>query len=124
MNLHQVVSSAIGAVNPNAPVIVQTSAGNSVNPDGSVVPTFNPPFSAIAQVQELTTRDLRQLDGLNIQGSSRAIYLNGEVDAIVRVSQRGGDLITLADGSVWLTTHVLEQWPDWVKVSVTLQNGS
>jgi hypothetical protein len=28
------------------------------------------------------------------------------------------------DESVWLTTHVLEQWPSWCAVSVTMQVDS
>ena len=69
--------------------------------------------------------DLRQLEGLNIQGSMRTIYLNGEVDAIIRINVKGGDIITLQDGSVWLTTHILEQWDvGWCKISITLQDGA
>lgn len=77
-----------------------------------------------AQVQQLTTRDLRQLDALNIQGSHRKIYVNGSVQAIVRVAQRGGDLIVTQDGRTWLTTQVLEQWVDWCAVSVALQDDT
>jgi hypothetical protein len=124
MNLHQIASGAIAAVNPFQPVTIQTSTGATVNADGTRMPTYAPASTVSGQVQQLTTRDLRQLEALSIQGSSRKIYLNGEVDAIVRVSQKGGDLITLPDGSIWLTTAVLEQWPDWVAVSVTLQDGS
>ncbi len=84
----------------------------------------------IAQVQELSVHDLRQLDGLNIQGSMRAIYFSGDVEAIRRVNQRGGDLVTTFDNNIWLTTQILERYDDpgntsgWCKVSVVLQNGS
>lgn len=122
MNLHQTVSGAISAVNPFQPVTVQLSTGYRTAPNGKRTPTYNPPVTVSGQVQELTTRDLRQLEGLNQQGSMRAIYLNGSVDAIVRLNQEGGDLITLQDNSVWLTTQVLERWDvGWCKVSVTLQ---
>lgn len=125
MNLHGIVANVIAAVNPLQPVTVQISTGTyTTSSSGVRTPQYQPAVTVFGQVQELTTRDLRQLDSLNIQGSQRAIYLNGEVDAIVRVSAKGGDLITLQDGTVWLTTSVLEQWPDWCKVSVVLQNGS
>lgn len=122
MNLHGIVSGVISAVNPNVPVEVRTSTGSATAADGSRTPTYADPVVVTGQVQELTTKDLRQLDGLNVQGSQRAVYLSGEVDAIQRISRLGGDLVALGDGSVWLTTHVLEQWPDWCKVAVTLQN--
>lgn len=122
MNLHSIAAGVVSAVNPLQPVIVQVSTGYGTNPDGSRVPQYAAPFTAIGDVQQLSTQDLRHLDGLNIQGSTRAVYLNGEVDAIRRINRKGGDLVTLKDNTVWLTTHVLEQWPDWCKIAVTLQN--
>jgi hypothetical protein len=76
------------------------------------------------QVQALTGRDLQQIDGLNLQGTRRAIYIEGDIEGIVRPTQQGGDLITTPDGSIWLVAMVLETWPNWCKVAVTLQNGS
>ncbi len=124
MNLHQVVFGAIAAVSPPQLVTVQTSSGYTTASNGRRTPAYNTPDTMSAQVQELNERDLRQLEGLNVGGSMRKIYLNGEVDAVVRVNKKGGDLITLADGTVWLTTAALEIWPDWCCVSVTLQDGS
>lgn len=130
MNLHQVASGVIAAVNPFQPVTIQASTGYATAAGGKRTPTYAPAVNASGQVQDLTGKDLRQLEGLNISGSQRTIYLNGIVSGVVRMSQRGGDLITLADGTVWLTTQVLEQWDTvngtlgptgWCKVSVTLQ---
>jgi hypothetical protein len=45
------------------------------------------------------------------------------VDGLVRVINKGGDLITLPDGSIWLVAQVLEQFPDWVSAAITLQDG-
>ena len=82
----------------------------------------------IAQVQPLTWRDLQQLDGLNLQGTRRKIYLYGRADGAVRPLAKGGDLITIATGGVndgiYLVAQVLEQFPDWVSVAATLQNNS
>lgn len=49
------------------------------------------------------------------------MYISGMLNGVQRLTQVGGDLITLVDGTLWLTTAVMEQWPDWVRVSVTLQ---
>lgn len=84
----------------------------------------------MAQVQALSWKDLQQLDGLNMNGERRAIYLEGEFDGVVRPSMKGGDLITLTTGAnagVWLVAQVLEQWSDgdtkaWCKCACTLQN--
>lgn len=69
------------------------------------------------------------LDSLNVQGVRRTVYLTGNVMAIVRVDRRGGDLIVfddgvLVEGNTWLAAQVIEAWPDWCRVCITLQNGS
>ena len=121
MNLHQIVRGAITSVNPDIPVQVKISTGYTTTPAGKRIGTYAPPVAMTAQVQALTSTDLRKLEGLNIQGSMRTIYLSGSLDGVSRVKQKGGDLVTLPDGTVYLTTMVLEQWPDWVKVACTLQ---
>lgn len=131
MNLHAIVSGAIGSVNPNVPATIQISTGYVTAPDGSRVPTYAT-VAAVAQVQALSFRDLTAIDGLNLNGTRRAIYLFGKFDGVVRPSEKGGDLITLTGGAnagVWLTAMVLEQWSDgepaaWCKVACTLQNDS
>lgn len=127
MNLHGIVSGAIGMINPLIPISVQISTGSTTAASGKRAPSYANPVTLQGQVQPLSSKDLRQLDALNIQGSERAIYVNGILNGVVRFNQKGGDLITIVGGvnaGVWLVTTVLEQWPDWVKVAVTLQNGA
>ena len=79
------------------------------------------------QVQPITTRDLAQVEGINLGGVKWKIYLSGEVNAIVRPEKKGGDLITISTGrhqGVWLTVAILEQWPDWCVAAIVQQNGS
>jgi len=121
MNLHGLVRSAIGQINPHTMGTIQPSAGSTTAPDGKRVPAYGPAVTVPMQVQALETRDLMQLDGLNVQGSTHKVYLDGDLEAIVRVSQRGGDLVTLPNGQVFLTTVVLEAWPNWTSAAVTLQ---
>ena len=134
LNLHQLVRGYINVVNPDIDAVLRKSAGYTIDDDGTQIPTYEAPVTVSAQVQSLTTRDLRQLEALNIQNAGIAVYFNGVIDGVLRVSQKGGDLVefpaVLPDnpelaGTVWLTTNVLEQWPTgWCKVSLTLQNGS
>jgi hypothetical protein len=124
VDLLAITSGAVGAVNPLTVMTVQISTGSTVAPDGKRTPTYATPVTPMGQVQPLSGEDLKQLDALNIQGSLRAIYLEGHIDGIVRSKNKGGDLVTDGSGNVWLVTHVLEFWPDWCKVAVMLQNGS
>ncbi len=91
------------------------------------MPAYAAPVSVQVQMQSLTYQDLQQLDGVNIQGERRAMYLNGDWNGLVREDQKGGDLITLPNGTIWLVAQVLENWCDlngWVKLCVTRQNNS
>jgi hypothetical protein len=121
MNLHKIVAGSIATVNPHQRAVLEISTGYTTNADGSRVPSYANPIIVTAQVQFLSEAELQHLASLNIQGSTRSIYLSGELNAVQRLTQVGGDLITLGDGTLWLTTAVMEQWPDWCKVSVVMQ---
>lgn len=125
MNLHGIAGPIVAAVNPKTPAIIKISSGYQTLPNGSRVPSYQQPFSqAMAQVQPLTFRDIQQIEGLNLQGTRVAIYLEGELDGIVRADRKGGDLVEISTGvhsGTYLVAMVLEQWPDWVKVAATLQ---
>jgi hypothetical protein len=124
MNLHAIVAPAISAVNPVVTCQLQVSTGYSTSASGQRVPIYAGAVSALVQVQSLTYDELRQLDALNIQGIRRKIYLSGTFNGLVRSQQKGGDLVTLPDGTIWLIVHVFEYWADWTSAAITLQNGS
>ena len=129
MNLHQIVAGSIGTINPFELLSVQVSTGSTTASDGKRTPAFADAVMVPGQVQALTYKDIRQIEGLNLNGTRRAIYLYGEIDGLVRPDRKGGDLITRQDGSVWLTALVLEQWndgptPSWVKIAATMQDGT
>lgn len=127
MNLHNIVSGCIGSVNPPVTCSYQQSLGSTIDTDGSRLPTFAAPVQMTAQKQPMTWQDTRQVDGLNINGEKAAFYVSGDWQALIRSTSRGGDLLTLADGSVWLVVMPLEDWfstAGWAKVACVLQNGA
>lgn len=126
MNLHQIVRGAITSVNPDVAVVLRRSNGYTTNENYQQVPSYED-LAITVQPQALSYKDLTQIDGLNINGTRRAVYLNGAAMATVRNLQVGGDLFvfpagTLPEGDTWLVAYVLEQWPDWAKCVITLQN--
>lgn len=128
MNLNAVVSAAIGTVNPRMTVVIQISTGSTTGADGHRTPSYAAPISVIGQWQPVTYSDIQLTSGLNIQGYRRKIWLNGEVDGLIRENNKGGDLITEPSGRVWLVALVTEQWQEsnsaanWVSAIVTAQN--
>jgi hypothetical protein len=124
MNLHGLVGPIVGAVNPPQTATIQVSTGYTTNPDGTRVPSYQPVKQVQVQVQALTANDLTQIDGLNIQGIKRKLYLNGRWDGVVRTDGKGGDVIALSNGEIYLVVLVLEYWPDWTSLCCVLQDGS
>jgi hypothetical protein len=114
------------------PGTVVTAVIQAADGTYSVVPTQDVPSTDMsgdlvlrAQMQSLTWRDLQQLEGLNLAGVRRKVYLSGAVDSVVRVNQKGGDLLLVRGGvndGLWLVAQVLEQWQGWCCAAVTLQN--
>jgi hypothetical protein len=122
MNLHGIVSGAIGGINPQTPVTVQQSTGFTIGADGSQIPSYTT-IATTAQVQALSWRDMLKLEGLNAQGVQQKAYLNGNFEGIFRVLGKGGDLIVI-NGITYLVTAVLERWPDWCCVAITAQTDT
>lgn len=129
MDLRGLANGVTTTVNPNQTVTVLRSTGFTTGAGAKQVPSYAAPVSGPAQIQALDADDIKQLDGLNIQGTIRAIYLRGTLAGVVRPNQTGGDLVTIAAPApvalrgTWLVVKVLESWPDWTKAAVVLQGA-
>jgi hypothetical protein len=121
VNLHNIAFGYVGAVNPLVTAMMQASTGSTTNADGSRVPTYAAPVPVSCQIQSLQYNDIVMLQGVNIQGVREKVYINGKWEGIVRADRRGGDLLTMPDGTVYLVAMVLEHWPDWSCLAVTEQ---
>ena len=127
MDLRGLANGVTTTVNPNKTVTVLRSTGYTIGAGRKQVPGYAAPVTGPAQIQALDANDIKQLDGLNIQGTIRAIYLRGTLAGVVRPNQTGGDLVTIAAPApvalrgTWLVVKVLESWPDWTKAAIVLQ---
>ncbi len=127
MDLHGIVSGYIGTVNPLILASLRMSNGYTTLPSGKQVPAYLPAINQLIQVQALSSKDLAQLDGLNIQGANRAIYTEGFWSGVIRPDSKGGDIFTFPEvpggpTRTWLVVQALETWPDWSKLAVVLQD--
>lgn len=120
MDLHGIVSGAIGTVNTFISAQVYQSTGYTTTGDGSRVPSYAAPVSVSIQKQELSFKDLQHVDGLNLQGIFCSVYLSGDIYGVDRGTAGGGDKF-IFNGQTWLVVSVVEQWPDWCRVILCLQ---
>lgn len=120
MNLRAIANAHTQKVNPNINVTVRQSTGYTIDPaTRKQVPSYTD-ATGQGNLQALDGMDIKQMDGLNIQGTLRSLYLYGNVAGVIRPDQKGGDVI-LIDGKQWLVVKVLETWPDWCKVCINYQ---
>ena len=127
MDLRGIANGVTSTVNPNQTVTVLRSTGYTIGAGRRQVPSYAAPVTGPGQIQALDANDIKQLDGLNIQGTIRAIYLRGVLAGVIRPDGTGGDIVQVKDpatGDVletWLVVKVLEGWPTWTKAAIVLQ---
>jgi len=124
MNLHAIASRYVSAVNPMADGQWKQSTGYTTSGDGTRIPGYADPVDIKAQLQPMGYKDLAQVEGLNLGGEKRAMYVNQDIHAVMRPDGQGGDLIVLNDGSTWLVVMPLEnfyQTSGWTKIAVVRQ---
>lgn len=114
------VRGVVGAVNPDIPVTIMPSAGSAEDDTGRVIPAYGATISAYGQKQPLTGRDIERFQQQNIQGVTCKMHLNGNYEGLFRVLGKGGDLLQFG-GQTYLVASVMERWPDWCCVALTMQ---
>lgn len=120
MDLRGLANGVTSTVNPNQTVTVLRSTGYTIGAGRRQVPGYAAPVTGPGQIQALDANDIKQLDGLNVQGTIRAIYLRGNLAGVIRPDGTGGDIVQIA-GQDWLVVKVLEGWPTWTKAAIVLQ---
>ena len=122
MDLRGIANGVSSSVNPNIAVSIKRSTGYTLGAGHVQVPSYAVPVVGFGQMQALDAVDLKQLDGMNIQGTVRALYLRGALAGVIRPKGEGGDVVTIG-ADEWLVVRVLESWTSWCKVAIVLQGG-
>ena len=121
MNLHGLVSTQIGVVNPPLVGAWLASTGYATDAAGHRTPIYDRTDGISMQVQALDGEELKQVDSLNVEGVKRAVYMFGDVQGANRPAAKGGDLLVF-NSATWLVVMVLETWEvGWCKVAVSRQ---
>lgn len=120
MDLNSIANLTAEVVNPNVAVTVQASTGYTIGAGLKQVPSYAAAVSGYAQLQEITSMELKHLEGMNIQGDIQTIYIRGTLSAALRPTGQGGDLVTIGS-QTWLNVKTLEQWPLWAKAAIVRQ---
>lgn len=122
MNIRALANAATSRISPNTPIIWRQNLGTVQDmKTGRRSPNWQD-TRLTGQVQALTSRDLRHIEGLNEQGYTRAIYINAQAMGSRRGEMKGGDLFVISR-KTWKVISVPENWPmnGWGKVIVALR---
>ena len=120
INVRSLVNPATNNINQNADVVILRSLGFEIGAGRQQVPKYDYPLAGKAQVQALDHADLEKMQGLNLQGIYRSLYLTGALHGVIRKEGEGGDLVKY-NGQTWLVSKILETWPTWTKAAICLQ---
>jgi len=125
MNLRAIANKYIQITNKNIQINWVQSNGYVTDDAGKRTPKTLT-LTVEAQVQALSSSDLKHIDGQNVTNNMRSVYMYGNAVGVVRADQLGGDILVFPEvpgncSRNWLITQVVETWPDWCHVIVTLQ---
>lgn len=126
INVRAAANFAIQVVNPDIWGTFYLSTGNAPNAAFLQIPSYAAGVNQRMQVQAVSARDLRHLKGLSLQGVLRSVHMWGDKQGVVRVNQKGGDLLyfpQVPGGAryIWKVEKVIETWRDWSHLIVSLQ---
>lgn len=107
-------------VNDNKSVQVFVSTGYTTGDGLRQVPAYASPVTGYAQIQALDSSDLKHIDGLNLQGTLKTIFMYGALAGVIQPQGKGGDLVKF-DGNTWLIVKVVEAWPTWTRAVIQYQ---
>lgn len=110
-------------VNDNKSVELYVSTGFTSGAGLRQVPSYADPVTGYAQIQALDSSDLKHIDGLNIQGTLKTIFMYGALAGVIQPEGKGGDLVKF-DGNTWLIVKVVEAWPTWTRAVIQYQGVS
>ncbi len=120
MNLRQIANNAITSINPNISAVLKKYAGETIGTGRKPVPSYLPDQNVTIQLQPISRGDMQHVDGLNIQGLAKVIYVNGNYFSVQREMEQGGDIFVI-NGEQWLVVEPVELWSDWCRLIAVLQ---
>ena len=109
MNLHEIVSSAINSINPFQTITITPRSSYTVNEYGEAIATEGTSYSIQAQIQPLTSEDIKFINNYNESTVYKAFWVSADTFGLNRPMAKGGDKITW-NGKTFYVTSMPEDW--------------
>lgn len=109
MNLHQIASGAINSINPFQQITITPRSGYTVNEYGEAVPTEGTSYTIQADVQPLTSEDIKFINNYNESTIYKAFWVSANAMGLNRPVASGGDKVVY-NGQIYYVCTVPEDW--------------
>lgn len=113
MNLHEIASSAINAINPFVEITITPRSGYTVNDYGETVVTEGSGYKIKADVQPISSEDIKFINNYNESTVYKAFWVSANTFGVNRPMARSGDKVTYA-GKTYYVTSMPEDWYETV----------
>ena len=126
MNLHEIASGVINAINPFQSITIVPREDYTVNEYGEAVPTTKESYTVMAQVQPLDSDDIKFINNYNQSTEYKSFWVSADVFGLNRPLLKGGDKVVWQNRE-YFVFDVPEEWYEtvgWVHFVGCLQLGT
>ena len=109
MNLHEIVSNAISSINPFQDILITPRSSYTVNEYGEAVASDGSSYQIKADVQPLTSEDIKFINNYNESTVYRAFWVSANTFGLNRPMARGGDKV-VCNGKTYYVVNMPEDW--------------
>ena len=113
VNLHEIASSAINAINPFQEIKIIGREDYTVNEYGEATPVEKEAVTVMAQVQPIDSEDIKFINNYNVSTEYKSFWVSSDVFGLNRALLKGGDKIIWA-GKTYFVVDVPEEWYETV----------
>lgn len=111
MNLHEVVSSAINAINPFQEISITSRGGYFTNEYGEREALENETITVMADIQPISSEDIKFINNYNQSSIYKSFYVSSDVHGINRPMAKSGDIVKW-NGQTYYVSSLKEGWYD------------
>ena len=109
MNLHEIASNAINAINPFQEITITPRGGYSVNQYGETTSTEGTSYTIKADIQPVSSEDIRFINNYNESTIYKAFWVSANTFGLNRPMAKGGDKVVCGNKTYYVTS-MPEDW--------------
>lgn len=113
MNLHEIASNAINAINPFQTIKITPRGGYTVNQYGEAIASEGTSYTIKADVQPITSEDIKFINNYNESTIYKAFWVSANTFGLNRPMAKSGDKIE-CNGKIYYVTSMPEDWYETV----------